>query len=168
MIEPRLLELASAHERELPTGGGEAQVRVSIGPLESEGAREWLRHAHWAIDELERGSLLPGGVPTSVISMMRSYIHRWTIAAMESDQFVWSSNEDTQLLAVVIRYWHPVSEALAATVGSELISEQAGAFSEALAHALLIAVAAADPDARAVEAATLARTWPSHGAPGVS
>ena len=165
IIESRLLELASGHERALPAGGGKALVRVSIGPLGSEGAREWLRHAHWAIDELERGSLLPGGVPTSVILMMRSYVHRWTIAAMESDEFVWTSDEDTQLLAVMMRYWRPVSEALAATAGSELISEQAGAFSEALAHALLIALAAADPDARAVEAATLARTWPSHGAP---
>jgi hypothetical protein len=161
--EARLLELAgfdvTPRVRE-----GDQWVRVTVGPLDVTAAREWLHHAHWALDQLEGGHLVPGEMSPAVIALMRDYVHRWSIAAMDTDAFVWVADEDAELLGIMMARWHRVSSELvaAAAEGRLVISPAGAAFSQALVHAILVALAArSEEGATPVAAAALAQDWPN-------
>jgi EAL domain-containing protein (putative c-di-GMP-specific phosphodiesterase class I) len=162
-VEQRLLALAGP-DAARPVQAGDQWVRVTVGPLDVVAARDWLDHAHWALDELEAGRLLPGELSPAVIALMRDYVHRWSIAAMDPDAFVWMADEDAELLGAMMTRWHRVSGALvhAARRGTLLISPAAAAFSQALVQSILAALAAhRDDDGQAIPAAALAQQWPN-------
>jgi hypothetical protein len=166
--EPRLLELVG-FRAEAPPRRGHQWVRVTVGPLDVAAARDWLHHAHWALDQLESGRLVPGEVSPAVIALMRDYVHRWSIAAMDADAFVWVADEDAELLGIMMSRWHRVSGALveAAARGDVVISPAAAAFSQALVQSILVALAARrEEDQAPVAAAALAQDWPNRGTAG--
>jgi hypothetical protein len=139
-------------------------VAVEVGPLDANAAREWLQHAHWALDEIEAGRLPAAPVPTAVVAIMRDYLRRWTLAAMDGDTFAWSAREDGDVLGLLMRHWLPVSEALAEASrrAGPTISARAGQFSETMAHALLMALADDHLGQGNTNAGALARAWPTH------
>ncbi len=160
--EDRLLELAGTRPAPL-VAPRDRRVRVTVGPLDVTAAREWLHHAHWALDEVEAGRLVPGDVSPAVIAVMRDYVARWSVAAMDSDVFTWTADEDAELLGIMMSRWLRVSSALvaAAANGTFEISEEASAFSHAMVHSLLVALAAHSDDDEAVYAGVLANQWPN-------
>jgi diguanylate cyclase (GGDEF)-like protein len=164
-LESRLLELAGS-TTEPAARPSEQWVRVTVGPLDLDAARDWLHHAHWALDEIETGRLLPGQVSTSVVALMRDYLHRWSIAAMGPDAFVWVADEDAELLGTMMSRWSLLSAALvdAARRGTVVISPAAAGFSQALVHSILMALAARQDD-EPVQAAVLAQQWPNQTIP---
>jgi EAL domain-containing protein (putative c-di-GMP-specific phosphodiesterase class I) len=162
-IEARLLELTIDAAGSLPSEP-DGLVAVEVGPLDANAAREWLQHAHWAIDELEAGRLSTAPVPSSVVAIMRDYLRRWTLLAMDGETFVWSAREDGDVLGLLMRHWLPVSAALAEASrrGGPTISARAGQFSEAMAHALLNALADDHLGKVGTNAGALARAWTIH------
>lgn len=158
----RLLALAaSGTATTQPPGDG--RVRVTVGPLDVVAAREWLHHANWVLDEVERGQLLAGEVPHAVLAVMRDYVDRWTVAAMDPDAFIWVADEDVELLGIMMDRWRGLSAALVEAVraGTVQMSLEAAAFSREVAHSILAALAAHRDHGRNTSAAVLAYQWPN-------
>jgi diguanylate cyclase (GGDEF)-like protein len=160
--EVRLLQLTAA-AAPLPAPAVESYVQVSVGPLDIVAAREWLNHAHWALDQLETKRLLSGEVSSAVIALMRDYVDRWSLAAMDADVFLWVSDEDAELLGTMMSRWQRVSRALVdlAADGSFTMTPAAAGFSQSLVDSILVALAGHHEGDLPVPAGALAQHWPN-------
>lgn len=135
-------------------------MRVTIGPLPSGAATEWLTYANETLDHV-RGAPLPFAVPPEVVEEFRSYLNAWTAtactAAADGVEFVWSGEAEAHRVRVLMTYWLNIARFLAdgKLASRPVMTAAIENFYEAVVASILSALAEEEPVARVIE-----ERWP--------
>ena len=130
-------------------------MRLEIGPFPSAGGHEWIAQARMLVGFLRAGFELPFAVPPEVLEEFDRYFDDWEDAA-SSEPFLWSREVDLGVLRPLMTYWFNLAQMLVDHPEHQPPgSPEAREFYRNLSGAILVELAKADPDFRALQ-----QRWP--------
>ena len=142
-------------------GLGHSTVGITLGPIASAKVLAWTDYTTESIELAARGRL-GVEVPVGVLGAVERYVRVWRAAAASRATFVWSGDEDVELLWSLIHYWQMISKELSErphTAGERFMPLTALQFDETLLGSLLSALATDDRTPH--HAVTIQRFWPT-------
>jgi diguanylate cyclase (GGDEF)-like protein len=141
-------------------GLGHSTVNITLGPIASDKVLAWADYTTASI-ELAACGKLGVDVPVGVLGAVERYVRVWRAAAGSRATFVWSGDEDVELLWSVIHYWRMISTALVERPQTDerFMPVPALQFHETLLGSFLSALATDDRTPH--HAVTIQRQWPT-------
>ncbi|MGH9133609.1 MAG: putative bifunctional diguanylate cyclase/phosphodiesterase, partial [Ilumatobacteraceae bacterium] len=158
-VEPFLSEtLAIDRTRSARTGARDVVV-MRIPALPTRFALAWTAYASQVVARFEGADDLRGGVSGGMLSVMSHYIAMWRRAAESAGPtFTWEGPERSSVLRLLASDWGRISERAAAGDDAIVAPTDAEPFHNAIANAVLVAIAATEAEPRD-DAAHLLHVW---------
>jgi diguanylate cyclase (GGDEF)-like protein len=138
-------------------------VTVRIGPVPAVSAIAWLADATEILDRFR--DLPPEGVliPRGVLAAIDTYLAVWSKTALSCETFLWSGDEDPNVLRAIVQHWFRIVEEMTTRAGAPdrtRVATSSRPFDDALVSGILVALAIGGDKELEAEALAWQRSWP--------
>ena len=146
-----------------PSTSEDTTVTISIGPVAATSAVAWLAYATEVLDRIRASTPGTYAVPPGVFAAISAYAAMWTESVTTSETFVWTGQEDSNVLRAIAHHWFALAQQLTQedlAVGQTDAPAAGEPFYDALISGMLVALTVGADSALEGEAIALQRSWP--------